>query len=82
MATKAWQLEGAAIGEGEEIANSLAARVLIMQAKEKVQLTGDDARGGLTSVLSVTVPGGTSTSTSVGSRWRARPTARYTSLIG
>ena len=32
MATEAWLLEGASIGEGDEIANSLAARVVLLQA--------------------------------------------------
>ena len=32
MATEAWVLEKATIGEGDEVANSLAARVVLMQA--------------------------------------------------
>lgn len=32
MATEAWLLEGASIGEGDQIANSLAARILLIQA--------------------------------------------------
>ena len=32
MVTDAWPLEGATIGEGDEVANSLAARILLLQA--------------------------------------------------
>lgn len=38
MATEAWMLEKATIGEGDEVANSLAARILLLQAD-----TGDIA---------------------------------------
>lgn len=56
MATEAWLLEGASIGEGDEIANSLADRILTLQGdSEKIDDAATDGLAGTEDSLSYRV---------------------------